>query len=101
MAAGTTVVASDIPAFADVLNRGQYGALFTNEDSLHLAGVITDLLSNPQRRLALGEQGKEAANRYDWSEVAEQIMDVYTMARTGNANVTLSSETKPWNRLFT
>jgi len=28
-------------------------------------------------------------------------MDVYTMARTGNAHVTLSSETKPWNRLFT
>ena len=101
MAAGTTVVASDIPAFADVLNRGQYGALFTNEDSLHLAGVITDLLSNPQRRLALGDNGKSAANRYDWSEVAEQIMDVYTMARTGNAHVTLSSETKPWNRLFT
>ena len=101
MAAGTTVVASDIPAFSNVLNGGQYGALFSNENSLHLAGVITDLLSNPQRRTALGEMGKTAANRYDWSEVAEQIMDVYTMARTGNAHVTLSSETKPWNRLFT
>ena len=101
MAAGTTVVASDIPAFSNVLSGGQYGALFSNENSLHLAGVITDLLSNPQRRTALGEMGKTAANRYDWSEVAEQIMDVYTMARTGNAHVTLSSETKPWNRLFT
>jgi phosphatidylinositol alpha-mannosyltransferase len=101
MAAGTTVVASDIPAFSNVLSGGQYGALFTNENSLHLAGVITDLLSNPQRRTALGEMGSAAAHRYDWSEVAEQIMDVYTMARTGNAHVTLSSETKPWNRLFT
>lgn len=101
MAAGTTVVASDIPAFSDVLDHGQFGALFSNEDSLHLAGIITDLLSNPHRRTALGEKGKAAANRYDWSEVAEQIMDVYTMARTGNSHVTLSSETKPWNRLFT
>ena len=101
MAAGTTVVASDIPAFSDVLSGGQYGALFTNENSLHLAGVITDLLSNPLRRTTLGKIGQAAAHRYDWGEVAEQIMDVYTMARTGNAQVTLSSETKPWNRLFT
>ncbi len=100
MAAGTAVVASDIPAFRDVLGHGSYGALFTNEDSLHLAGVITDLLSNPQRRESLARAGQAAAIRYDWREVAEQILDVYSMSLTGRDKVTLASETRAWNRLF-
>lgn len=100
MAAGTTVVASDIPAFSDVLGGGALGALFKNEDYLHLAGVIVDLLSNPLRRDALSQAGHIAASRFDWATVAEQIMDVYSMSLTGGTGVTLASESRGWNRLF-
>lgn len=77
MAAGATVVASDIPAFARVLGQGQYGALFTNEDPDSLATVLTSLLADPQARERLRQEASRAVWRYDWSRVATEIQQVY------------------------
>lgn len=54
LSAGTAVVASDIPAFKAVLENGEVGALFKNQDSADLAKVIVGLLRDDERRKKTG-----------------------------------------------
>jgi phosphatidylinositol alpha-mannosyltransferase len=98
LAAGTAVIASDIPAFKAVLENGQVGALFRNEDSSDLAKVLVTLLRDDDRRGKLASIGKQSAQKYDWQVVAEQIETVYEMAIAGGQRVTLSSENRFWSR---
>lgn len=76
-AAGTLVVASDLPAFARVLDDGQAGKLFRNGDSDDLARTLIDALSDRDATAELARIGSRHATRYDWSRVASQILDVY------------------------
>lgn len=98
LSAGTAVIASDIPAFKAVLENGEVGALFRNEDSSDLAKVIVALLRDDARREKLANNGKLSAQKYDWQVVAEQIESVYEMAIAGGQRVTLSSENRFWSR---
>jgi phosphatidylinositol alpha-mannosyltransferase len=100
LAGGACVVASDIPAFDDLLGHGQYGALFTSEDSTDLAKVIIDLLRDDAKRNALAEAGTERGQSFDWSVVAEQIYSVYEMSIVGSEKVKLASDTRSWNRFL-
>ena len=101
LASETAIVASDIPAFRHLLNGGEYGALFESESATELAKVIIDLLRDEIKRKDLANIGFQSAERFDWSQVAEQIMDVYSMALTGGGKVGLTSESRSWNRFFT
>jgi phosphatidylinositol alpha-mannosyltransferase len=100
LAGGACVVASDIPAFDDLLGHGRYGALFTSEDSTDLAKVIIDLLRDDAKRNALAEAGTERGQSFDWSVVAEQIYSVYEMSIVGSEKVKLASDTRSWNRFL-
>ncbi|QNN52509.1 glycosyltransferase family 4 protein [Nocardioides mesophilus] len=77
MAAGTAVLASDLPAFARVLEGGRYGELFRSEDVDDLARRLGDLLDDPDRRATLTAAARVGARRYDWSSVADRILQVY------------------------
>lgn len=77
MAAGTAVVASDIPAFAAVLQDGKVGALFKTGDSNALTAELIRQLENPDVRHQLAEAGQQAANQFDWGTVTEKILAVY------------------------
>ncbi|MEY2678949.1 MAG: hypothetical protein RLZZ160_27, partial [Actinomycetota bacterium] len=44
--------------------------------------------------------GLERAQRFDWSQVSEEIMNVYLHARGENEKVSLASESRTWNRFF-
>ena len=98
LSAGTAVVASDIPAFEAVLENGEAGALFINEDSEDLAKTLVSMLKDDQKRNRLASNGKLSAQKYDWQVVAEQIESVYEMAIAGGQRVTLSSENRFWKR---
>jgi phosphatidylinositol alpha-mannosyltransferase len=100
MAGGATVVASDIPAFADVLGDGQYGALFESENSEDLAKVIIDLLRDDAKRKELAAAGAIHAQRFDWGQVGEEIFEVYELAMMNGQKVSLSSESRSWTRLL-
>ena len=100
MAGGATVVASDIPAFADVLGDGQYGALFESENSENLAKVIIDLLRDDAKRRELAAAGAIHAQRFDWGQVGEEIFEVYELAMMNGQKVSLSSESRSWTRLL-
>ena len=77
MSAGTPVVASDLEAFARVLEDGRSGVLFTTGDPQALAAAVNDLRADPQRRADLGAAGNARAHQFDWEVVAREIEQVY------------------------
>lgn len=100
LAGGACVVASDIPAFDDLLGQGEYGALFESESATELAKVVIDLLRDESKRRELSLRGKERAQLFDWIVVAQQIYSVYEMSIVGSQKVRLASDTRPWNRFL-
>ena len=80
MAAGATVVASDLNAFRRVLDDGRAGVLFPVHDDAALASAIDGLLADADRRRELAEAGRRAVAAYDWSVVAGQVLMVYETA---------------------
>ncbi|MCL2464896.1 MAG: glycosyltransferase family 4 protein [Micrococcales bacterium] len=84
MAAGTTVVASDLGAFSRVLDEGHAGVLFRTGDSADLAATLLRVLGDAGLRAAMTATGRVAARRYDWSGVTDQVLAVYEMAVAGH-----------------
>ena len=80
MAARTTVVASDIPAFRAVLEDGRAGALFDTGSSDSLASALVELLGDHERLDALADAGQRASAQYDWEVVADKVFEVYKLA---------------------
>lgn len=100
LAGGACVVASDIPAFEDLLGQGEFGALFESESATELAKVVIDLLRDENKRKGLSSRGKERAKLFDWTVVAQQIYSVYEMSIVGSQKVRLASDSRPWNRFL-
>lgn len=84
MSAGSFVVSSDIPAFRAVLGNGEYGSHFTSENHEDLARVVCDVLRDPAMREEKIAKASVAAMRYDWTQVASDILDVYEFAIASN-----------------
>ncbi|MGW2027036.1 glycosyltransferase family 4 protein [Streptomyces decoyicus] len=87
MSAGAPVLASDLDAFAQVLDQGEAGELFTNEDAEALAAAAVRLLGDPARLAELRERGARHVRRFDWSTVGADILAVYETVTTGAASV--------------
>ena len=100
LAGGACVVASDIAAFDSLLGGGEFGALFTSEDSTDLAKTVIDLLRDESKRNELSVKGKAHAQIFDWEVVADQIFSIYEMAMVGGEKITLTSENRSWNRFL-
>ena len=100
LAGGACVVASDIPAFDDLLGHGEFGALFKSEDPTDLAKVIIDLLRNDTKRADLAVAGRARGQSFDWENVANQIYSVYEMSIVGSEKVKLVSDNRSWNRFL-
>jgi phosphatidylinositol alpha-mannosyltransferase len=89
MAAGAPIVASDLDAFARVLEDGAAGVLVRRGDAAALGRALADLLADPARRGALSAAGREAAAAYDWQVVARRVLAVYeTVVAPGTGTVT-------------
>ena len=100
LAAGASVVASDIPAFDSLLGHGEYGTLFESENPQDLAVKVVALLKDSVARKEIAQRGKSYAEAFDWDVVADKIYDVYQMAMVGGNGVTLSSENRAWNKFL-
>ncbi|MFE0381274.1 glycosyltransferase family 4 protein [Streptomyces inhibens] len=87
MSAGAPVLASDLDAFAQVLDQGEAGELFTNEDADALAAAAVRLLGDPTRLAELRERGSKHVRRFDWSTVGADILAVYETVTAGAASV--------------
>jgi phosphatidylinositol alpha-mannosyltransferase len=87
MSAGAPVLASDLDAFAQVLDQGAAGELFANEDADALAAAAVRLLGDPERRAELRRRGSTHVRRFDWSVVGGDILAVYETVADGAAHV--------------
>ncbi|SCF85125.1 glycosyltransferase family 4 protein [Streptomyces sp. Ncost-T10-10d] len=93
MSAGAPVLASDLDAFAQVLDLGAAGELFANEDADALASAAIRLLGDPGRRTELRERGTAHVRRFDWSTVGADILAVYETVTDGAASVAADERT--------
>ncbi|TVL93158.1 glycosyltransferase family 4 protein [Streptomyces sp. SAJ15] len=93
LSAGATVLASDLDAFAQVLDGGAAGELFVNEDAEALADAALKLLADPARRAELGDRGSRHVRRFDWSTVGADILAVYETVTDGMASVAADDRT--------
>ncbi|MFD7749221.1 glycosyltransferase family 4 protein [Streptomyces sp. NPDC059698] len=87
LSAGAPVLASDLDAFAQVLDQGAAGDLFANEDADALAAAAIRLLGDPERRAGLRERGEAHVRRFDWGTVGADILAVYETVTDGAASV--------------
>ncbi|MGW6981962.1 glycosyltransferase family 4 protein [Streptomyces sp. NPDC054932] len=87
LSAGAAVLASDLDAFAQVLDQGGAGDLFTNENADALATAAVALLRDPARRAELSVRGSAHVRRFDWSTVGADILAVYETVTAGAAAV--------------
>lgn len=93
MSAGAAVLASDLDAFAQVLDQGAAGELFANEDADALASAAVRLLGDPVRLAELRLRGSAHVRRFDWSTVAADILSVYETVTDGAASVDTDERT--------
>ncbi|AWT26094.1 MULTISPECIES: glycosyltransferase family 4 protein [Corynebacterium] len=87
MAAGAAVVASDIPAFAAVTDRGRAGRLFANGSSRDLARTVVELFSDTGGRRELTVRGTRRARDFDWQTVTTRVEQVYETVVTPGRKV--------------
>jgi phosphatidylinositol alpha-mannosyltransferase len=77
MASGRPIVATRIPGYAEVLHDGVEGVLVEPRSASALAAGLIPLLQDAELRRRMGERGRVEAARYDWSRVADQVLDLY------------------------
>ncbi|MFG1884966.1 glycosyltransferase family 4 protein [Micromonospora sp. NPDC049102] len=80
LAAGTTVVASDLDAFRRVLDGGRAGRLFPTGDAVGLRHALSELLDDPMARATLTACGDQVVANFDWPMVARRVLEVYAAA---------------------
>ena len=100
MATGVAILASDLSAFRSVLEDGKWGELFSASNADDLATKASALLADPARLESLAAMSPEGAKRFDWSVVAEKIMDVYDLVSSNDEKVILASGNRAWNKLI-
>lgn len=76
MACGVPVVSTTGGALPEVV--GDAGILVPTHDAGALAGAIGELFDDPERARALGDAGRRRVlERFDWSDVAGQLVELY------------------------
>jgi phosphatidylinositol alpha-mannosyltransferase len=76
-AAGTPVVASDIPGYRDVVRDGADGVLVPRGDATALAETLRDLAVDPARRAGMATAARARSYRYAWPTVAGEVLGAY------------------------
>jgi phosphatidylinositol alpha-mannosyltransferase len=76
-AAGTPVVASDIPGYAGVARDGHDSVLVPRGDATAFGEALRGLALDPARRAALAANAFASAERYAWPRVAAEVLEAY------------------------
>ena len=76
-AAGTPVVASNIPGYRGVVRDGVDGVLVPPGDAQALAEVLRDLHEEPERRAEMARAAVHDVQRFAWPHVAGEVLEAY------------------------
>jgi hypothetical protein len=75
---GVPVVASDVASLPEIVEDGVTGRLVPPHDTGALREAVAELLSNPERRAAMGRAAAaRAAARFTWEQAAERAVAAY------------------------
>jgi phosphatidylinositol alpha-mannosyltransferase len=85
MAAGTPVVASDLPGYRTVATDGVSAVLAPPNDARELAGAIARVLSEPGLAAALVAAGRDRADGFSMDRLARIYADIYAEVCALNA----------------
>lgn len=78
-AAGVPVVAGNYGGVTDIIQHGITGLVTPPQDMAAFAGAVRDLLTDPTRRVAMGQAAMKSVETYhSLDRVARQINDVIT-----------------------
>ncbi len=77
MAAGSAVVASDIPGYRAVVEDGVDGLLVAPRDPASIARAVLRLASDGSLRAKFAGAGRAKALRHDWPIIASRIEAIY------------------------
>lgn len=75
MAAGTPVVASDLPSIQDILAHGRTGWLVPPDDPDALARGLATVLSDAHLRIGLMTQARKQVTQHAWSSRARRLVE--------------------------
>ena len=78
MAAGKPVIATRLPALAEIVADGEVGCLVPPGDKTELARQTRFLLNDPDRRRAYGEAGRRrAAEHFSVEQLVRRCAELY------------------------
>ncbi len=80
MAAGTPVVASDLPGYRSVLVEGETGVIVPRGDVRALGEQLVRVLEDGALRERLGAAARERARRFSWAVVIDDVLAQYRLA---------------------
>ena len=83
MAAGTAVVAGDIPGYANVARQGRDALLVPPDDARELAHALTAVLSQADERERLVESGLKRAEEFSMARLAQLYLGRYERLAAG------------------
>jgi len=86
-ASGKPVIGSNVGGIPSVIQDGKNGRLVPPNDLSILAESIRQLLSSHDLMVELSKAGRQIAERYDWSIVAERTERLYESVRSTQGNV--------------
>lgn len=75
MAAGTPVVASDIPGYVDA--SGGAALITPAGDAAALARALERVLTEPSVSAELRDKGRRRAQGFDWDRLIDEVLDLY------------------------
>lgn len=78
MATGMPVVATKVGGVPDVVENGKDGFLCEFGDAISMAVMVEDILTDEKVWQSFSQHAKQAALKYDWDKIAEQICELYT-----------------------
>ncbi len=81
MAMGTPVIASEVGGLAHLVKDGETGYHVPSRNPEALAQRIFELLSNPQCRNYLGENAREYAKHYSWTNIVQRMVHEYEVVQ--------------------
>lgn len=78
MLAGLPVVSSDFPLWREIVEQSCCGICVNPLDPKEIADAIKQILANPEKSEAMGQNGKKAVlERYNWGAEEKRLFEAY------------------------
>ena len=95
MACGTPMIVSDNLGFRWVIDGGEEAVIIPKDDPTAWADMTIGLLSDPERRAAMGRAGVAKAARFAWPRIARAELAVYERVLGRSARAAARPATDP------